>query len=1061
MTTSYSDRFSGISSGLAIKAPVRVATTANITLSGEQTIDGVAVVSGNRVLVKDQTNGVENGIYTASTGVWTRATDFNGLRDVVQYTRVIVGAGTTYAGREFQLTTASPVIGTSSLTFTATLTSSSSSYIDLLDTGSAPSAPASGYRRVYSDDDQIYVGVPSGTLGGPYKIPTQTTGSITVSTTDDWLDIITRHEGGSYIYFNDGTYDFSVAATGTISAASWSGGSATITHNGGTFICGESVTISGVGNAGYNGTFTVTNSTSTTLTYTVADPGGSSSGGTAAGRKASNFAPETSNLLLRAVNVGGATLKNMRIVSKGVYYLLWGFDILPPDDGTYWFSIYEGGIECFDCCMDITAFLHGGAAAGDIPGIGYGTMADFKVRSVTRDSIWSFGNRVDTQVFDIDSGGSVKHGYTSVSRTIDGGSWANTSLAVTGATWDVGTATATLTHAGGVIPVGTTITVAGMNPAAYDGTFTVTETTATTVSYSAPINGGTFVAGGTLAYGTATITHNGDNNAPIVGSAITVSSVTPSGYNGTYTVMSSENGEISYCLTSNPGAYTSGGTVDFQTKNLFTVTNNISVYIIDTCLGIMTGTEIACDFPDPATHSILSGTWSGGTATLIHDGTNSYPVGSYITVAGAADSDYNGTFLVTASSSGSVSYADSNPGTTPIGAGGTIVPRACGTGINIRRNSGLVLANYCRITNFDIGVRVQYGQSTFNLSSGTSLSGNAEAIYLDRGGVFALTDGVIFENNSQSNVTNYEDTTDVVILNGPIATGSIAVGKTTAPNTTLEVAGNTSATCTLTGTITNGAGGSGTILDATVSSGTLAIGDRIWGATINGVGFNTIITAFLTGTGGTGTYTVSNAQFVSPSITMYACPSGEAVIRITNTDTSSDIAQLIGAVEMYGSDASTGKAGVKAYMAAVSETIGSDANMILGVADNVSNEQAKEKVRLTPEGVKITGGLSLGAPVTATGATYPSSGAFPATANFLICNRAGTITVTLPDATATNNIGRIITVKTVTANTVVSASSNVVPVDGTAAGTAILAATAGKWATLVSDGTNWVIMQAN
>jgi hypothetical protein len=51
--------------------------------------------------------------------------------------------------------------------------------------------------------------------------------------------------------------------------------------------------------------------------------------------------------------------------------------------------------------------------------------------------------------------------------------------------------------------------------------------------------------------------------------------------------------------------------------------------------------------------------------------------------------------------------------------------------------------------------------------------------------------------------------------------------------------------------------------------------------------------------------------------------------------------------------------------------------------------------------------------------------------------------------------------KTITANTVVSASSNVVPLAGGSAGTAILPATDGAWATLVSDGTNWIIMQAN
>lgn len=79
---------------------------------------------------------------------------------------------------------------------------------------------------------------------------------------------------------------------------------------------------------------------------------------------------------------------------------------------------------------------------------------------------------------------------------------------------------------------------------------------------------------------------------------------------------------------------------------------------------------------------------------------------------------------------------------------------------------------------------------------------------------------------------------------------------------------------------------------------------------------------------------------------------------------------------------------------------------------------------------------------------------------WLINNKAGSsCVVTLPAASA--NVGKQIVIKTLQAQTVVSVSSNVVPLNSTTAGTAILAATAGKWATLVSDGSNWVIMQAN
>ena len=81
------------------------------------------------------------------------------------------------------------------------------------------------------------------------------------------------------------------------------------------------------------------------------------------------------------------------------------------------------------------------------------------------------------------------------------------------------------------------------------------------------------------------------------------------------------------------------------------------------------------------------------------------------------------------------------------------------------------------------------------------------------------------------------------------------------------------------------------------------------------------------------------------------------------------------------------------------------------------------------------------------------------TSNWYINNKSGsTCTVTLPTASAFP--GGYLTFQNYQAQTLVSASSNVVPQAGGAAGTAILLAVAGNWATMVSDGTNWVIMQA-
>src|SRR6266853_479916 len=96
---------------LAIKAPVRVATTgSNITLSGLQTIDGVQLVAGDRVLVKDQTDATTNGIYAAQTGPWTRTIDANNNSQFATGMLVTVTAGNANANVTFELTTVSPII---------------------------------------------------------------------------------------------------------------------------------------------------------------------------------------------------------------------------------------------------------------------------------------------------------------------------------------------------------------------------------------------------------------------------------------------------------------------------------------------------------------------------------------------------------------------------------------------------------------------------------------------------------------------------------------------------------------------------------------------------------------------------------------------------------------------------------------------------------------------------------------------------------------------------------------------------------------------------------------
>lgn len=88
-------RVDGINTDLAIKPACRVATTANITLSGLQTIDGIALAADDRVLVKNQTDTTQNGVYEAKANTWVRSSDFNGPRDVTTGTLVYVNSGST------------------------------------------------------------------------------------------------------------------------------------------------------------------------------------------------------------------------------------------------------------------------------------------------------------------------------------------------------------------------------------------------------------------------------------------------------------------------------------------------------------------------------------------------------------------------------------------------------------------------------------------------------------------------------------------------------------------------------------------------------------------------------------------------------------------------------------------------------------------------------------------------------------------------------------------------------------------------------------------------------
>lgn len=97
----------------------RAATTLSITLSGTQTADGVALIAGDKCLVRVQSTGSQNGLYVVSAGAWTRATDSDTSAKMPSGSLFQVTEGSTNGDALFAITTNNPIVlGTTALTFT-------------------------------------------------------------------------------------------------------------------------------------------------------------------------------------------------------------------------------------------------------------------------------------------------------------------------------------------------------------------------------------------------------------------------------------------------------------------------------------------------------------------------------------------------------------------------------------------------------------------------------------------------------------------------------------------------------------------------------------------------------------------------------------------------------------------------------------------------------------------------------------------------------------------------------------------------------------------------------
>lgn len=369
-----------------------------------------------------------------------------------------------------------------------------------------------------------------------------------------------------------------------ITSATRSSSTVTIVYSGSNvYSVGDTIVISGLSNSALNGTFSVVTVGANTFTYTTTTSGAVSNvapGLIAAGdglsvinsgnreiitprseeqsvtpafttisgspdvlvaATGSNIDSYDAAYLRTYVSVGG-------LVLFGVYPTVFidgtnNFQIeATNEDGSLAFatsSVTAGGaVPVFaftsgTAVVSVTLANHG-FQVGDV----FTVLVPVVASGVTLYGNYTVSKITSTSVFEINANNSAK------------------TLAVTAASWSGGSATLTFSGSNSLAS-GDTIVVASMIPTGYNGTYAVTAATSTTVSYTVADPRIT-ISNATWSTGTVTITHSG-GTAFSAGQSVIINSINPSGYNGTYTILTAVSGSFTYALSSNPGAYVSSG----------------------------------------------------------------------------------------------------------------------------------------------------------------------------------------------------------------------------------------------------------------------------------------------------------------------------------------------------------------------------------------------------------------------------------------------------------------------------------------------------------------------
>ncbi len=197
-TKAYVD---SVAQGLAVKTAVRAATTANITLSGTQTIDGIALIAGDRVLVKNQTTTTQNGVYDVAAGAWTRSADSDTGTELVN-AFYFVTLGTTLQATGWTQSTPGPItIGSTSLVFNQF--SGAADYVagaGLTKTGITFDVGTASSSRIVVNADNIDLATSGVTAGTYNRVTVDVYGRVTsavAGTTDNLV------EGSTNLFFTN------------------------------------------------------------------------------------------------------------------------------------------------------------------------------------------------------------------------------------------------------------------------------------------------------------------------------------------------------------------------------------------------------------------------------------------------------------------------------------------------------------------------------------------------------------------------------------------------------------------------------------------------------------------------------------------------------------------------------------------------------------------------------------------------------------------------------------------------------------------------------------------